>query len=84
MQASLLAKISVDPAGFDAYYHLGGTSLILNRHARHVGTNTPGTIEVGAIAKPLIASTFRYAQDVGPKDPRTAKLQDFWLESQKP
>lgn len=81
MQAALLAKISVDPAGFDAFYHLGGTALLLHRHAKH-GADPSG--DASAIAKPLISASYRYAQDVAPQDPRTAQLQGFWLESQKP
>jgi hypothetical protein len=81
VQASLLAKISVEPGSFEAYYHLGGTALLLSRYARQAGQ---GALETGAVAKPLIASAYSFAQDLAPKDPRTTQLQGFWLESKKP
>jgi len=74
----LLSKISVDPQTFDSYYHLGGTAWMLLKLS--IEQKNP---ELSAIAKPMIESAFRYAQDIAPKDSKTVKLQDIWLEARK-
>jgi hypothetical protein len=84
VQALLLAKITVQPSVFDSYFHLGGTALLLYRIA-HTGSNKGSLqgVELAAVARPLVQSAYRLAQDVAPSDPRTTQLQGFWLESQK-
>jgi hypothetical protein len=75
IQALLLAKISVDPATYDSYYHLGGTALMLAKFAKSQHNS-----EWSAAAVPMVESAYRYAQDVQPRDPRTAQLQNMALE----
>lgn len=84
-QALLLAEITVQPGMFESYFQLGRTSLLLNRISRS-GPNAGHLqgLELAAVAKPMIQSAYRYAQDVAPQDPRTTQLQGFWFESQKP
>ncbi len=65
IQATLIAKITTDPADFEAYYHLAGTSALLRRRAG---------IEVLEITQPLIEAMGRYAQDIAPQDIRTAQM----------
>ena len=74
VQKLLLAKISVDPKSFDAYFHLGGTASLLAQEAIR-----EKNLDWNAVAKPLIKSSLRYAQDISPDDPRTAQLQTLWL-----
>ncbi len=78
IQSTLLAKISVDPKMFDSYYHLGGTALLLLRHA--VKTRNP---DWSASARPMLQAAYAYAMDVSPSDTRTQRLQNLWLEAQK-
>ncbi len=75
VQTLLLSKVSVDPKSFDAFFHLGGTAILLSRFAKK--NRDP---ELSAIAKPLLRNAFRYAQDLAPNDPRTAQLETLWLE----
>jgi len=85
IQALLVAKISVQPAVYDSYYHLGGTAILLDRLARQSGlAGSLEGLELAAVAKPLVQNTYRFAQDIAPNDPRTTQLQGFWFESQKP
>lgn len=74
VQSQLISKISVDPRGLEAYYHLGGISLLLARQARKTQN-----LEWAASAKPLLQSSYRYAKDLAPDHPRTRQLQDLWL-----
>jgi hypothetical protein len=80
-QASLISKISVEPKVYEAYFHLGGTALLLQQLARKSGGAL--AMELSSVAKPLLQNTSRYVQDLNPKDPRTQILQGYWLESQK-
>jgi hypothetical protein len=76
-QSLLIAKLSVDPATYDTYFHLGGTAILLARLARR--EQRP---DLSAVARPLVRSAYLFAQDVSANDPRTAQLQAFWLEVQ--
>jgi len=79
IQASLIAKISVNPEVFDSYYHLSGTTLILAKTAAQ-----SHQAEWTAEARPLIQNLWRYGTDISSVgDPRLHQLQDFWLEAQK-
>lgn len=92
IQSLLLSKISVEPRTFDAYYHLGGTALLLARRASQYN-RTPtsqsavlpgeGSTEWSAVALPMAQSAWRYAKDINPGDPRTAQLEDIWLDTKK-
>ncbi|MGK5083685.1 hypothetical protein WDW37_10310 [Bdellovibrionota bacterium FG-1] len=79
-QASLIAKISVEPTSFEAFYHLGGTAVLLDRYARQAGSNA---LDMAAVARPLIENAWRYARDIAPNDSRTTELEGFWLEARK-
>ncbi|MBC7690916.1 MAG: hypothetical protein H7222_04050 [Methylotenera sp.] len=74
-QALLLSKISVEPKVLDAYYHLGGTALVLARRA-----NKAKNAEWSSAAKILLQSAYHYAQDISPDDPRTRQLESSWVE----
>jgi hypothetical protein len=74
----LLAKISVEPKTYEAYYHLGGTALMLARHGKEQG-NSDWT----AVARPLIQSALKYAKDVAPLDRRTTELEGIWQDVKK-
>lgn len=74
----LVSKASVDPRGVAAYFHLAGSALLLAR--RGASDRRP---EWGAVARPLVLAAWRYAQDVAPSDPRTAQLEQLWLEARK-
>jgi hypothetical protein len=85
IQSLLIAKVSVQPSVFESYFHLGGTALMLSHLARaSTHSGSLAGLELSAVAKPLIQSAYRYAQDIAPGDPRTTQLQGFWLEAQKP
>jgi hypothetical protein len=77
LHALLLSKISVSPQSYDAYFHLGGTALLLARHAAQKGRT-----EWTALAKPLVNSAWKYAKDVGPDDPRTVELHNMRIDAQ--
>jgi hypothetical protein len=89
IQALLIARISVDPKTYDTYFHLAGTALMLGRSAVKLRQFSPpkGNPELAAdllaVAKPIVQTAQKYAQDVGPNDPRNKLLQNFWAESQK-
>ena len=75
IQTLLLSKLSVDPKSYDAFFHLGGTAVLLAQFARK-----NKDAELSAAAKPLVRNAFRYAQDLAPNDPRTAQLEALWLQ----
>jgi hypothetical protein len=79
-QALLVSRISVEPAGFDAYFHLGGTSLMLQQSGLRAGAEYTG---VSSVTRGLLDSTRKYARDLAPGDPRTTQLHGFWLDSKK-
>jgi hypothetical protein len=83
-QAQLISLLSVQPSMIDAYFLLGRTALMLYQLTQQgPGSGSLTALELAAVAKPLVASAYRFAQDVSPKDPKTTQLQGFWLETQK-
>ena len=78
VQSVLLSKISVDPHGYDAFYHLGGVSFLLARQALQ-----EKNLDWSASAKPMLKNTLRYAQDIAPSDVRTAQLESLMLDLAK-
>lgn len=92
IQSLLISKITVDPQSYDAYFHLGGTSLLLARYAS-LQKSLPGVdrdlgranriSDLISQAKPMVQTAYRYAQDVGPGNKRTALLQGYWFDAQK-
>lgn len=81
-QALLISKITVDPKTFDTYFHLGGTAYMLLKLSLR-NPSTPGSEDWSAVAKPMIQSVLRYAQDLSPQEKRIPQLQSFWIEAQK-
>jgi hypothetical protein len=77
IQSLLISRISVDPGSYDSYFHLAGTSLMLAKNS----IKTRDGLSV--IALQNLQSAYRYATDIAPKDPRTAHIQDLWIESNK-
>ncbi len=64
----LLAKISVDPKTYEAYFHLAGlSSMLLGRGIADADARARETETLEAAAK--------YAADVKPDDPRTRQLE---------
>lgn len=92
IQSLLISKITVDPQSYDAYFHLGGTSLLLARYAARQ-KSLPATekdparagriLDLLSQAKPMVRNAYRYAEDVGPGDRRTALLQSYWFDARK-
>lgn len=78
IEALLISKISVDPKTYDSYYHLGGLSFLLARHALK-----SRNLEWSAIAHPMVLSSYKYAYDIDPKDPRTNQLKSIWQDTKK-
>ena len=72
----LVSKASVDPATFETFFHLAGTAVLLVQIG--ASRNDP---ELSAIAKSVIQNSYRYARDISPGDPRTAKLETLWNHS---
>ena len=93
-QATLLAKISVNPGDLNAYFHLGGTSLLLLKHVaemkKQASINSGPlsdkllslTQEWTASARPMIRSAIRYAEDIAPEDGQTQILRKMLKESE--
>ncbi len=82
IQGLLLSKLSVEPSSYDAYFHLGGTSLLLAR----LGRRTTGSSDSGIAAGPTlqtIQSAHRYASDIKPADPRTLRLESLLVDARK-
>lgn len=78
IQGLLLAKVSVDPKSYDAFYHLAGVASILAKNAaRH------GNTEWGAAAKPMFQNALHYVQDINPNEKRTELLENLWLDIRK-
>jgi len=77
IQSLLVSRISVDPASFDSYFHLSGTSHLLSKNA----IQTRDTW--GLIALQNLQTSMKFANDIAPKDPRVQQMQDLWLDVSK-
>lgn len=86
VQALLIAKISVEPKGIDAYYHLGGTAYMLLKKLEDLAKKSPDSVvgdlsvkmnEWNAIEKPLLDASYRFAKDVAPEHEHTQRLQNM-------
>ena len=73
VQAELISKISIDPASFEAYYHLAGTALLAAKKDANLSS----------FAKPLVLNAYLFAKDVAPSDSRLPALEDLTLEAKK-
>jgi hypothetical protein len=80
VQSLLLSRISVDPASFDSYFHLAGTSFLLARTLQNSGR--AGTPAMSAAIQNL-TSAKNYAFDLAPQDSRTRQIETLWREIQK-
>ncbi|MDR3607819.1 MAG: hypothetical protein P4M08_10620 [Oligoflexia bacterium] len=87
VQEMLIARISIDPKTYDGYFHLGGTAVLLARHAAKIKSRSTSDADAAAewltLSKPLIESTWKYATDLAPKDPRTGQLHAMLVEVQR-
>ncbi len=89
IQSLLISRITVDPQAYDTYFHLGGTALLLARYAAKARTqpgfekNIERITEWMSVSKPMVQNAYKYAQDVGARDPRTTQLQSYWFDAQK-
>lgn len=85
VQSLLLSRISVDPKSFDSYFHLGGTAFLLYTETKKLIQSSPRMDDgVSALIKILLKSSFYYARDINPNDPKIDQLENFYLESKKP
>jgi hypothetical protein len=78
IQSALLSRISVAPKDYNAYFHLGGTSSLLIRHALKIGAP-----ELAAAAQKTLHSAWLYAKDVNPQESRNLQLERLWDELKK-
>lgn len=92
IQGLLVSKITVDPAGAQAYYHLGGTALLTARHAADVRTRKTMIIsgplldtlnDALVVGRENIKSALEYSRAIDAKAPLTLKLEQYWQEMQK-
>lgn len=77
VQAHLISKITVDPASFDSFFHLAGTSNLLAKNQEYHKN------AVGVSALQNLHSAYRFAMDLSPTDPRTRQIEDLYLESRR-
>lgn len=78
IQSYLVSKISVDPASFESFFHLSGTSLLLLKSPFQQNFDGRNTVAFGNIQ-----SAYRFAQDISAKDPRLNEMQNLVLEARK-
>lgn len=76
VQQWLIAKITVEPKTFDAYFHLAGTSSLLGQLAR-----ARKDADLSAIAQILVQSSVRYGQDVRADHPKITLMQAMLSET---
>lgn len=79
----ILARISLAPGDFEAYFHLAGTSFALSKLLAR--DNGAGDSTGASTALPgVIRAAYFYARDIAPADRRTTQLEQIWMESGKP
>ena len=92
ISAILISKITVDPGGALAYYHLGGSSFLTARHAADIRTRTTQIIsgpflteinESFSSCRTNIRSALYYLRDIAPEADNTKRLEQYWAEVQK-
>jgi hypothetical protein len=76
IQQLILSKITVDPADFNSYFHLAGTSVMLAKA-------TPDRRFRIKIALDNLKSAQHFASDVAPNDPRNVQIQNLETEIRK-
>jgi len=76
IQQLLISKITVDPADFNSYFHLAGTSLMLAK------TSPEHRLRI-KLALDNLASAQHYARDVAPEDSRLVQIQNLDTEIHK-
>jgi hypothetical protein len=62
IQSVLISKLSVDPASFDAYYHLAGSDLLLLKYCAKYSDP-----DLKSLAQAMVERLNRYAHDVSAK-----------------
>lgn len=82
IQSLLVSKISVEPRSLDAFFHLGGTSLLLMQRA-----SQSGILEWIALGRQNLQAAARYAEDVGIQqghtDPRLKRIREMVTAASK-
>jgi hypothetical protein len=76
IQQFLISKITVDPADFNSYFHLAGTSIMLAKAALDQRLQSK-------IALDNLESAQHFATDVAPADPRILQMQNLDAEMRK-
>jgi len=88
IQATLLARVTVDPKDLNAYYHLGGSSLVflkkIEATRKELIEKTGNAEQVNwlvndwsAAIKPMVETAARYATDVAPESLKTRQLAEM-------
>ncbi len=82
IQAFLIAKASLDPKSYEAFYHLAGTAFLLSKDL--IKNASPDqsleSNEILASAKSIVIGAGRIAQDIHPEDPLNSELMEAILE----
>ena len=68
IQSTLLARVTVAPKDLNAYYHLGGLSLILLKKDVN---------DWSASFRPLLENVARYATDIDASNIKTRQLNEM-------
>lgn len=76
IQSLLISKLSMEPASFEAYYHLSGAEFLLLKLALRT-SNAP----LKSYAQTMIETLNRYAHDVAPQSPKIRELDRILTDS---
>lgn len=88
VQGALLSQMSMNPRSLDAFFHFGGTSMMLIRYFSDPTRMTENQVLSGG-KPPLtlliesLSSTFRYAKDIAPTDERVNQLGALLVEAKR-
>ncbi len=83
VQSLLISKISVDPGRIDSYFHLAGTSLLLGSDPKINTQAEPPNNPRRKAALQNIQTSYRFAQDILPNDPRINQIENMVQELKK-
>jgi len=89
----LIAKITVEPKEFEAFFHLGGTAYLISDYVRSADKKkfpdnniwkafNLWSTEWNAVSRPLIRAAYFYSKDVKPSESRLPSLEKLWIDSQ--
>lgn len=86
VQTLLLSKLTIDPKVYDTYFYLAQVSAdLLRKVTPFISQNEPqsGSLhlrEISAAAKGLIESSYQYALDINPQEPRNVEIYQLKLD----